>query len=47
MEEYPGMLGPVGSWDITRLPICFTGALAILIVVVDLAKTLKGSSGGQ
>ena len=23
------------------------GAFAILIVVVDLAKTLKGSSGGQ
>ena len=31
-REYPGMLGPVGSWDITRLPICFTGALARTMV---------------
>ena len=31
-REYPGMLGPVGSWSITRLPICFTGALARTMV---------------
>ena len=31
-REYPGMLGPVRSWGITRLPICFTGALARTMV---------------
>jgi len=45
-QEYPGMLGPVGSWDITRLPICFTGALArtmvryILVIGLTVGATV-------
>ncbi len=39
-REYPGMLGPVGSWDITRLPICFTGALARTMVKYILVSGL-------